>query len=143
RESAGYVDLAEGIERNGAPGFIGKDLEELFRRLLFNVLAGHRDDHLRNHGFLRTRDGWRLAPAFDLNPLPEKATHELAIGLESHRPDIEVALAEVAPFCRMKPAAARRVLDDVSIAVRSWRSVAAANEIEQDEIELMDEVFAA
>ena len=47
---------------------IAADLEQLFRRVAFNVAVGNRDDHLRNHGMILTSRGWRLAPAFDFNP---------------------------------------------------------------------------
>ena len=53
-----------------------EDLHELWRRIVFNVMVGNLDDHLRNHGFLYDRDDkWRLSPAYDLNPVPltEKA----------------------------------------------------------------------
>ena len=57
---ASYLDLALLIQDHGAPGAIEADLEQLFRRVVFNVMAGNRDDHLRNHAYLRTRGGWRL-----------------------------------------------------------------------------------
>jgi serine/threonine-protein kinase HipA len=60
REPASYVEIAEAIDMNGAAGYVEPDLAQLFRRLVFNIVTGHRDDHLRNHGFLRTPAGWRL-----------------------------------------------------------------------------------
>jgi serine/threonine-protein kinase HipA len=51
------------------------DLEQLFRRVIFNVAVGNRDDHLRNHGFIRELAGWRLSPAYDMNPNPAKSEH--------------------------------------------------------------------
>ena len=78
------------IADHGAPGRIRTDLAQLFRRAAFNVLTSHSDDHLRNHGFLRTGEGWRLAPAFDLNPVPGKPEHELSLDGAIHRGDLEV-----------------------------------------------------
>ena len=53
---------------NDVPG----DLRELWRRLIFSLLASNRDDHLRNHGFLMRKSGhWSLSPAYDINPVPE------------------------------------------------------------------------
>src|SRR6185437_9070664 len=63
-----YIELAEFLQTHGAKDHIENDLEQLYRRVAFNVAVGNRDDHLRNHGFLLTAAGWRLAPAFDLNP---------------------------------------------------------------------------
>jgi serine/threonine-protein kinase HipA len=73
-----YLDIAEFIADNGAAGWVATDLAQLFRRLVFNIFTSNRDDHLRNHGFIREGTGWRLAPAYDLNPSPEKHDHALA-----------------------------------------------------------------
>ncbi len=62
----------------GVANHMGADLEQMYRRVLFTILMGNRDDHLRNHGFLREGNGWRLSPAFDINPNPEKDVHALA-----------------------------------------------------------------
>ena len=48
-----------------------KNLEELFRRVVFNICIGNHDDHFRNHGFILTEKGWTLSPAFDMNPTNE------------------------------------------------------------------------
>ncbi len=92
REPATYIEIAEAVSHDGAPGSIETDLAQLFRREVFNVLVGHRDDHLHNHGFLRD-PGWRLAPAYDLNPVPDLAEHELVIGIHSHDP-VSISLFE-------------------------------------------------
>ena len=78
----------------GDPASIATDLEQLLRRAMFNVMVGNRDDHLRNHGFLFSRGGWRLAPAFDMNPSPEAAEHALALDDRSHQPDLTVAVPD-------------------------------------------------
>jgi serine/threonine-protein kinase HipA len=60
--------------------------------MVFNVLTGNTDDHLRNHGFLRVRDGWRLSPAYDLNPNPKAfaaRAHILPILPGNHHPALE------------------------------------------------------
>ena len=62
---ASYLDLAELIADQGASKHVEEDLAQLFRRVVFNVLVSNRDDHLRNHGFLRVPSGWRLAPGRD------------------------------------------------------------------------------
>ena len=141
RDPSSYIEIAESIEHNVAPEAIEEDLTELFRRLVFNIMTGHRDDHLRNHGFLRSPDGWRLAPAFDLNPMPDKHEHELAVGLDSHAPDVRLALSETAPFCRLSQTEARRIVGDVEEAVAVWPGVAAAAGLSGDEIEAMADAF--
>lgn len=68
-EGVSYLDLAEFIRANGAQP--KQDLEELWRRIVFNMAVSNTDDHLRNHGFLLTANGWRLSPMYDVNPVPE------------------------------------------------------------------------
>ena len=88
-EGTSYLELAQFLRLRGDPTHIDADLEQLFRRVAFNVLVGNRDDHLRNHGFLLTKNGWRLAPAFDVNPNADKAEHVLDLDEGSPHPSID------------------------------------------------------
>jgi serine/threonine-protein kinase HipA len=125
RDPASYLDIALAIADHAAPGTIDVLLAELFRRVAFNILVAHRDDHLRNHGFVRSAAGWQLAPMFDLNPMPEKPEHELAIDDAIHAGDPDV-LIETAAFYRLTTDAAARAIHEVSAALRHWRAVAAS-----------------
>lgn len=140
--AASYLDLAEAIADHGAPGSIDEDLEQLFRRIVFNILVSNRDDHLRNHGFLRSDRGWRLAPAFDLNPSPAKAEHELSINENLAVPDVALAL-ETAPFYRVSETRARQIVGEVTQAVGPWRGLAAEIRFPDHEVELMAQAFVA
>lgn len=140
-EPASYIEIAQAIRDYGARKKIRDDLAQLFRRLVFNILTGHRDDHLRNHGFLRSEEGWRLAPAFDLNPMPDMADHDLAVGLDSHAPDLGIAVTEAAPFCDLAPAEAESIVDEVRIAIVDWRDLAITNGVPSDEIDLVGQAF--
>jgi serine/threonine-protein kinase HipA len=91
-EGTSYLELAEFLHARGAKDHIEPDLEQLFRRVAFNVAIGNRDDHLRNHGFLLTPTGWRLAPAFDLNPNTERADHVLNIDESDNRPSLATVI---------------------------------------------------
>lgn len=141
REPASYIEIAEAISNNGAPGSIGGDLAQLFRREVFNILVGHRDDHLRNHGFLRDADGWRLSPAYDLNPVPDLGEHELATGMGSHAPSVELALEETAPFCRLKPDQAEQVVEEVRTAIGGWQDIASNIGLPGHEIDQVESVI--
>ncbi len=141
REPSSYIEIAEAISENGAPGRIGEDLAQLFRREVFNILVGHRDDHLRNHGFLRDAQGWRLSPAYDLNPVPDLSEHELAIGIDSHAPRVELALEETAPFCRLRADRAEQIVAEVRSAIVGWRDIASGLGLPDHEIDLVEAAF--
>ncbi|MGR5543290.1 HipA domain-containing protein, partial [Vibrio campbellii] len=67
-DGASYLELAEFLTQNGSN--TQEDLEQLWARLLFNIMVSNSDDHLRNHGFIFDTTGWRLSPAYDINPTP-------------------------------------------------------------------------
>lgn len=125
REASSYLEIALAVADHGPRGEIEAELAQLYRRVAFNVLTKHRDDHLRNHGFIRTPPGWQLAPAFDLNPMPEMGEHELAIDDAVHAGDIELVI-ETAPFYRLAEGNARAIVDEIRGVLASWRAVAAA-----------------
>jgi serine/threonine-protein kinase HipA len=117
------------------------DLAQLLRRVLFNVLVGNTDDHLRNHGFLRVATGWRLAPAFDLNPNPARRHHALRLDEASDEPDLE-AILRTAEFYRVSGRDAQRMLDEVRAVTRSWKKRAKAARLSASEIASMEPAFA-
>lgn len=94
-----YAGIGGAIKKVAA-GAIEADLNELYRRMLFNVVIGNTDDHMRNHGFLyRQGEGFRLAPAFDLLPHPvQTAEHAIGIGKEGRRASLGNALSSAAKF---------------------------------------------
>ncbi len=140
-EPASYLDIALAVADHVQADAIEVDLDQLFRRLVFNVLAANRDDHLRNHGFLRSLGGWRLAPAFDVNPSPGSPEHTLAIDETVRTPDLDLAL-ETAPFYRLPPGRADAIVEEVRGAVAGWRQAAQAIRISATEIDLMAAAFA-
>ena len=142
RDDASYLDIALAIADHGAPRHIREDLGQLFRRVAFNVLVSHRDDHLRNHGLLRTPEGWRLAPAFDLNPTPRKPGHELSIDGSVHRGDLDV-LRETAPFYRLTGSAAEVIIDEVQLAIATWRDAARAVDLGRSELDVLEDAIGA
>ena len=141
-EEASYLDIAYAIADHGDPDGIGDDLEQLFRRLAFNVMVGNRDDHLRNHGFLHEPGGWRLAPAFDMNPSPEAPEHALAIDDLSHAPHLDVVLA-TAPFYRLARPRAEEIVADLQTVTATWRSEGRRLGLPPDEIDVVGTAFLA
>jgi serine/threonine-protein kinase HipA len=138
--SAGYLDIAEFISNFGAHGYIASDLEQLFRRVVFNVLIGNWDDHLRNHGFIREPSGWRLSPAFDMNPSPSRIEHALTFDGSSTEPSIDL-VSDTSTFYRLKTAAADRIIEQTTKVVATWRSRATKLKLPREEIERMETVF--
>jgi serine/threonine-protein kinase HipA len=139
-EGASYLDLVQAIEGFGDPAAIVEDLHQLFRRVVFNVFVSNHDDHLRNHGFLRTAAGWRLAPAFDVNPSPYSREHSLTIDGTLRIPDLGL-VRETAGYYRLKDKAAREIVEEVRAATAGWRAEAGAAALQGEEIELMSIAF--
>jgi serine/threonine-protein kinase HipA len=124
-ETGSYTLLADGIRQFGAA--VREDLRELWRRLIFSLLASNYDDHLRNHGFLMHTSGqWSLSPAYDLNPVPEidrSQTPKTPIAEGCEEPGIALAL-DAAPRFGLRPTDAREILHEVLAPVRQWRQTA-------------------
>jgi serine/threonine-protein kinase HipA len=139
-EEAGYLDIVQAIVNFGDPRTIEEDLEQLFRRVVFNVLSANRDDHLRNHGFLRAKGGWRLAPAFDMNPSLHRTEHSLALDDSLRLPDLDV-VRETAPFYRLSPERAAGVVEEVDGAVSAWPRVASEVGLPSEEVDLLAASF--
>jgi serine/threonine-protein kinase HipA len=135
-----YVDIAEVIQQYGDPECIESDLAQLYRRVVFSILLANRDDHLRNHGFLRTSGGWRLSPAFDVNPNPDKHDHALAIDEADPTPSV-ANLHATCGYYRLTDRAASRIEADVRAAVREWRRMASAIKISGSEQRLLADII--
>jgi len=146
-DAASYLEIAQAIADRVSPAAIDADLEQLFRRLVFSVMVSNRDDHLRNHGFLREHGGWRLSPAFDINPNPERFEHSLALDDRATAPDLAVAIS-THPFYRLSEGRAETITTEIRRSVSDWRNIArsvgngAADGISAAEITLMAPAFA-
>ena len=119
-----YADLAGAIRQFGTQ--VRKDLHELFRRMVLNILVTNDDDHLRNHGFLFDGTGWRLSPLYDVVPKPQVGLERrlvLGVGPEGRNATIENALAGAAVFdLGVEEAAA--VVDEVrQIVSARWEAL--------------------
>jgi serine/threonine-protein kinase HipA len=136
-DGASYLELAEFLMRTGDNTPL--DLEELWRRIVFNIAISNTDDHLRNHGFLLASQGWRLSPAYDLNPSLGQGL-SLNISEDDNSLEFELAL-EVAGIFRLSQSRAVEILKEVSNAVSKWRKVADNLGISRSEQEMMAEAF--
>jgi serine/threonine-protein kinase HipA len=137
-EGVGYLDLV-GFIMQHCPA-AKEDLEQLWRRMLFNVLVSNTDDHLRNHGFILTDKGWRLSPAYDMNPNEMGNGLTLNISENSNELDIYLAL-ETAHFYQLKTEQAESILKEMHQEISNWRAVAKKLGISNSEIEQTKRAF--
>ena len=116
-----YTELVDALRQHGNQP--AADIEELWRRIAFSILITNVDDHLLNHGFLHVDHGqWRLAPAFDINPFPERVRELKTWVSEEVGPEATIeALMSVTPYFRIADARAKAVLGEVEAAVATWR----------------------
>lgn len=140
-EDHSYLEIVDALRQiGGAPD---QDIRELWRRMVFNILVSNTDDHLRNHGFLFGSKGWRLAPAYDVNPCPADVggrIHVLAINDVDRSGSLDLALSAAAYF-GLDQQAARTIAGDVGMAVSRWIDVATAHRIAKREIDRLASAF--
>lgn len=122
REGGYYTDLADALRAYGREP--RRDIDELYRRMIFTILVSNNDDHLKNHGFIYSGDQkWDLAPVFDVNPQPERHRHlETGISeVSGDAPSIEAAI-EAAPFFDIDRDRAVEILEEVlAVVEREWK----------------------
>jgi len=117
------------------------DLEELWRRIIFNICVSNTDDHLRNHGFILTPKGWVLSPAFDVNPVETGNGLSLNISESDNALNLDLAL-EVHEYFRLSREKADRIILDITESVKKWRIFATVYGIPKAEQELKAMAFS-
>lgn len=133
-----YLDIVEFVQFSGVQ--VTQDLHQLWRRIVFNILISNTDDHLRNHGFVLTEEGWRLSPAFDINPSNDKDGLALNIDMDSNALDLEVAKSAGVYF-RLTNKEMQSITDEVRTSVANWQKVAREIGISRNEQMLMSGAF--
>lgn len=136
----GYTDIASFIKSAGANP--KKDLVELWKRIVFNILVSNTDDHLRNHGFLLSEKGWVLSPLFDVNPNPYGEYLSLNITETESALSLELAL-EASEMYGMSSATAQKDIAEMKKTVsENWRQIATKNGISRSEQSFMESAFS-
>jgi len=131
---AGYRDLAEVIKHVSTQP--GQDLQRLYRQMVFNVMIGNTDDHLKNFLMLHNDKGWRLSPAFDLVPnIGFNHEHVLRIGLDNRPPDLETLLAEAKHFGIKRRQQTMDMIAAVHEIVAAWPEVFKMYNVPEKDIE--------
>ena len=133
-----YLELFEWISRNCCD--VKENLAEMWRRLVFNIAVSNCDDHLRNHGFLLTKKGWTLSPAYDINPQEYGDGLSLNIDDKNNALDYQLAL-DVAIYSGLSVTEAQNIIQHTKDVVSSWRKLANLYHISRDEQEMMSKAF--
>lgn len=118
----GYLDIVDMLIGQSGIADVHASLQELYRRVAFNIFIGNHDDHFRNHGFLLTEKGWIWSPAYDLNPT-NMMTQSLLINEWSEESSIKLLLDSATDYLLDK-SEAQKIVDEVCAAVRHWRKIA-------------------
>lgn len=141
-ESASYGELSSAILSLSAQA--KRDAFELWQRMAFNAMTGNTDDHLRNHAFLRDRQGWRLSPAYDLNPnnTPyDRRIHALAFITDEKTPSLDLCVEMAKPFFNLDKTQVAQGLKAIGNALKQWRQTARQNGLADSEIKRMARAF--
>ncbi len=141
-ETRSYLEFVDALRRHGASP--KEDMRLLWRRIVFTVLISNTDDHLRNHAFLYQRpDGWTLAPAYDVNPVPVDIKPRVlttAIDLDDTTASLDLALS-VAAYFELDQPEAKGIAGEVGRVVATWRDEAARQGLTRQEIDRMASAF--
>lgn len=137
---ASYLELVDFIMRHGSRP--EADLRQLWKRIVFSIAVANTDDHLRNHGFLLEEKGWRLSPAYDINPSPDPRGLSLAIDEHDNSLDFSLALSMAKHF-RLTEKEGQSIIDATKALVGTWRERARAFGIARSEISGMEGAFAS
>lgn len=137
-DDASYLDLAEFLHENGSNP--DRDMRQLWTRMTFNIAISNCDDHLRNHGFILTRQGWELSPAYDINPSVDSWGLKLNIDTEDNALDYDLAIS-VAPYFSLTKDEAAQIAADIRDTVSGWRKIAQLTGIAKSECDYMSSAF--
>lgn len=136
-----YTEIADSIRQHGA--YIERDIEELWRRMVFNILIKNIDDHLHNHGFLHVRNGlWELSPAFDINSFPEKE-HVLKLWISEDSGisgSIDQAMDATKRF-GLNEIRAKEIISEILAGTKNWRAEAVVLGMSKYDISAFDGAF--
>lgn len=133
----GYLDIVDFIIQNCTD--VDRNLQELYRRVAFNICIGNTDDHFRNHGFLLTAKGWTLSPAYDMNPTLNEY-QSLLISSTSNKADLSVLLDACEDYM-LNRKTAEKIVSEVVESVKGWREIAIRQGVSKSEIDMFSGVL--
>ena len=128
----GYLDIVDFIIQNSTD--VERNLQELYRRVAFNICIGNSDDHFRNHGFLLTVKGWTLSPAYDMNPTLNEY-QSLLISFASNKANLNILLDACGDYM-LNRKTAEKIISEIIEAVKGWRELAVRLGISKREMDM-------
>ncbi len=140
-DGAGYLDIASFLKSYGARP--KEDLAELWKRIVFNMAISNTDDHLRNHGFLLTKEGWRLAPLYDINPVPYGDTLSLMVDETGNEISISTAVSAAVHYGVARKDAEMIAGEICRTVGEQWEKAAVANGLSRAACNYMRPAFDA
>ena len=134
--TAGYRDIADIVRRvSTSPG---QDLLKLFKQLLFNILIGNTDDHLKNFCMIFDGESWKISPAFDLVPnIGLNREHVLRIGYDNVVANKEILIREAKNFGIKQQAKADEIITAVFSEVSRWEKVFREFDVPDRDIQIL------
>jgi serine/threonine-protein kinase HipA len=137
-EDRTYAEVVDVLRRISAEPTA--DVRLLWRRLVFNHLITNTDDHLWNLGVLYAGGGrWRLAPAFDVNPFPDRRRESKTWLSENAGPITSLdQLIKGAGYFGIDQGEAERLSGEIAHAIAGWRDLATSRHVGLNERELAD-----
>lgn len=128
----GYLDIVDFILQNCTN--VEDNLQELYRRVAFNICIGNTDDHFRNHGFLLTAKGWTLSPAYDMNPTLNEF-QSLLVSSTSNKAELSILL-DTSEYYMLNRKIAEKIISEVIEVVKGWREMATRLSISKREMDI-------
>ena len=138
-DGSSYLEVASFIRKYGET--VKKDLQELWCRIVFNMAVSNNDDHLRNHGFILGKEGWKLSPVYDVNPSSYGDTLSLNVDSDSNLIDFNLALSVAKLFDLTEKQAVEQLNDIKNIVESNWQKLARKYGLSRSEIESMSPAF--
>lgn len=138
KNGGSYLEIVELIERYGS--YPTEDIRELWRRIVFSVAISNTDDHLRNHGFLLSPNGWKLSPAYDINPVEKGFGLSLNISEDDNSLDFDLCM-DVIGYYRWEKKEALEFIEQTKNIVSQWRTKANVLGISKSEQVVMASAF--
>lgn len=138
KDGGSYLEIVELIEQYGAEPT--KDIRELWKRIVFSVAISNTDDHLRNHGFLMTKHGWKLSPAYDINPTENASGLSLNISENDNSLDFDLCM-NVIDYYRWNEKEAMEYIEKIKEVASTWRIRANNIGISRLEQNIMESAF--